>query len=502
MTAPERTALRHRRFGGAGLVFGLALIVRLVIGVSGPGGLSGNGYDQGVYYTAADALIHGRLPYRDFLLLHPPGLMLVLTPFATLGQITTDHVGFVVANGVFAVLGAVNAALVFRVSRNLALDRGPALAGGLFYAVWSGAVNAETSIRLEPLGTFAFLCGLLVLTRRAAPATRMLVTAGALFGFAGMVKIWWGVPLLVLALWQLQGPGGARRLAALAGGSAAVVIAVFGPFVVAAPGSALRMVVADQVGRHATRTSPIARLEKLTSIHTAVRGLGTSGSLVLLAVVGLLSLALAGAAWQRPAVRPLVVVALAQVAVLLLSPTYFSYYSGYPAAPFALVLAAGVATIAERPATRRVPRLLVQSSAVIAAVVLAVAAIGVGARGRAPDIGPGMAAAAASQHCVMADSPLALIDLDVLSRDLARGCPNWVDVSGRTYDLDASTGATYHPRSRNQRWQADVMRYLMSGNAVVVIRSATGLDPRDRAFIRSLPVLASAGPTTLHAVRR
>ena len=50
------------------------------------------GYDAGVYYSAADALIHGRTPYRDFLLLHPPGLMLTLTPFAAIGRLSARPV--------------------------------------------------------------------------------------------------------------------------------------------------------------------------------------------------------------------------------------------------------------------------------------------------------------------------------------------------------------------------------------------------------------------------
>ena len=39
-------------------------------------------YDDGVYYSAATALVHGQLPYRDFLLLQPPGIAVLLAPFA------------------------------------------------------------------------------------------------------------------------------------------------------------------------------------------------------------------------------------------------------------------------------------------------------------------------------------------------------------------------------------------------------------------------------------
>jgi len=75
------------------LIAGLAFALRFGIALFSNGGLGGlYGYDAGVYYGAADALIHGRVPYRDFILLHPPLLMLVLTPFAALGRIE-DHAG-------------------------------------------------------------------------------------------------------------------------------------------------------------------------------------------------------------------------------------------------------------------------------------------------------------------------------------------------------------------------------------------------------------------------
>jgi hypothetical protein len=52
----------------------IAFAVRLIPVLRG-GGLFGFGnYDDGVYYAAATGLVHGRLPYQDFLLLHPPGM--------------------------------------------------------------------------------------------------------------------------------------------------------------------------------------------------------------------------------------------------------------------------------------------------------------------------------------------------------------------------------------------------------------------------------------------
>ena len=83
------------------------------------GGLTGIlAYDDGVYYSAADGLLSGRLPYRDYLLLHPPGITLVLAPFAALGRLVgEDPVGLAAARLAFMLLGATSAVLVWAVAR-------------------------------------------------------------------------------------------------------------------------------------------------------------------------------------------------------------------------------------------------------------------------------------------------------------------------------------------------------------------------------------------------
>src|SRR4051812_19815082 len=76
------------------LVVTLAAALRLGAVLLSPGGLLGViGYDPGVYYSSAAAITFGRLPYDDYVLLHPPGLSLVLVPFALVGRLTTDHIG-------------------------------------------------------------------------------------------------------------------------------------------------------------------------------------------------------------------------------------------------------------------------------------------------------------------------------------------------------------------------------------------------------------------------
>lgn len=98
-------------------------------------GLDGlHAYDDGVYYAGAAALVAGRVPYGDFLFLHPPGILLALSPFAALGALTSDPVGLATARVASWVLGAVNAALVTRLAARYGLV--PAAVAGLLYALW------------------------------------------------------------------------------------------------------------------------------------------------------------------------------------------------------------------------------------------------------------------------------------------------------------------------------------------------------------------------------
>jgi hypothetical protein len=96
---------------------------------------------------------------------------------------------------------------------------------------------------------------------------------------------------------------------------------------------------------------------------------------------------------------------------------------------------------------------------------------------------------AATARCVQATSPMPLILLDALSRDLQNGCPQWVDVSGRTYSIDR--GQHYVDRSVNQRWQRDILAYLLAGQQYVLVDTVReGLNARTMAILRKGPVIA------------
>src|SRR6187431_2308474 len=142
-------------------VAAIAFVFRLTPVLRG-GGLFGLGnYDDGVYYAAGTAIAHGLLPYRDFLLLHPPGVPLLLTPFALVAQLTSDSYGFAAARVAWMLLGALNAVLIWRILRPIGVTA--ALFGGLCYAVFYPAVYADKSTLLEGPATTALLLAIILL---------------------------------------------------------------------------------------------------------------------------------------------------------------------------------------------------------------------------------------------------------------------------------------------------------------------------------------------------
>jgi hypothetical protein len=87
--------------------------------------------------------------------------------------------------------------------------------------------------------------------------------------------------------------------------------------------------------------------------------------------------------------------------------------------------------------------------------------------------------------------------LDVLSRDLRNGCPQWVDVSGRTYGVDRSP--TNLPRTRNQKWQRDLIHYLLAGEQYALVdEKREGLNRQTLRLLRRGPVIARSPGFVLH----
>src|SRR5438445_805594 len=137
------TALAGRTPPIVAAIAALAFAVRLLPVLRG-GGLNGIiDYDDAVYFGSAVAWLHGFIPYRDFLLLHPPGILYALSPFAALGAALGDATGFALARLAFMLLGVVNTVLVALVAGRL--GRRAAICAAALYAGW--AVGVLTRLR-------------------------------------------------------------------------------------------------------------------------------------------------------------------------------------------------------------------------------------------------------------------------------------------------------------------------------------------------------------------
>lgn len=448
------------------LVFAVAALVRVAVVVRTGGFLGYYGYDPGVYYASAGAMIHGRAPYSDsFVFLHPPLISLVLTPFAWLGHLTSDHVGFVAANIAFTLLSALNAALVVVLAERMGLSRRSAAVAGLFYALWFGAINAEFLARLEPLGNLFMIVGLYFLVTANERWPR-LAYAGAALGLAASVKAWFVVPLLIVAIWQLVRGRRPVPPVAVLGGAAVVFLVVDLPFLLISGGRMWSMVVAEQLGRNFSDVAPVTRLGDVSTIKQLSPHLSSLVLAVLLVPIGAAALWLLALAWRLPVARLMVVLAVVQGLLLGLAPSWFFFYTDFVAVPLALVVGAAMMAVPERlRAAAWSPIAYVGAMTVLICIAGSFHAV-------RPAHGlDGLSAAVAPLKCVMSDAPSGLIEVNALDRGLGNGCRNWIDVTGRTYGVDKAR-RDGQARLKNTRWQRDLRRYLLSGDAVILVRTA------------------------------
>ena len=474
----------------------LAFCVRWNLG----GRLSGlhayYGYDDGVYFASAVSFVHGLMPYDDYLLLHPPGITLALAPFALLTHWLSDSDALAVARIAFMLVGAANTVLVSRIALRWGL-RSATVAGAL-YAVSYAAANTEYLTLLEPLGTLCLLGGVALLLRSTEPAASTWWTygGGAVLGLGLVVKIWDIVPVLIVLGWLTVASG---RAAAVRAGASAVVTAsaTLLPFGIEAGRRMLRLVVLDQLGRPRGSADLATRLGGVSGVDLDARLLPAASRPVLLAVaLGVVVLA-AAIAWTSRRARLWVVMLAAQLLVLATSPSYLMHYAAYATPALVLVVAAAASTL-----TRRRSLALLGA----AAIVLGLATVPMVMHPVRPFPVGRVSALLPERGCVRTDSPGALVLLDRMSSELARGCQVPIDFSGQTYDVGSKDAhGRPVPRVRNAPWQRAAVHYLTSGSAAVLVRGAgDGFDASTRATLDHLTsfrlhgfsVLLTSSPTS------
>jgi alpha-1,2-mannosyltransferase len=498
IVSPSSNAVPRRAPGpwllvvGLTVVFCVAFAARLIPLLRG-GGLHAMGnYDDGVHYASAMGLVHGLLPYRDFLLLHPPGVPLLLTPFAALAEVLGEPDTMVLARLCWMALGALNAVLCGLVL--LPLGRLAAVLTGLMYAVYFGAVYVEHTALLEPPATTVLLLAL-VITRALGPGnglgTTRYVVAGLLLGLSPTLKIWGVLAVLVIAgglAWRRSLRHGLIVL--LSAVASCVVVCL--PFFLVAPQAMWRMVVVDQVGRRrddslqlVTRLDHILGLTLWTEQPRLHLGTALMVAVILVSLVVCL---------LRPALRLLAALFISHALLLGATPMWFLHYAGVIAAPLVLVLGGGLAVALQKAGTVR--SWLPPAVASLAAVAILVSALPL-TQHRLGRPFPGRTAATIVANlpgCVVTDFPMTLIQMNLLRRNLERGCRYVVDLGGTSYHI-GTRADRQQKRHHNEIWQAYALEYLRTGDAVVIARfsSGVGFSPETAKVVRGWPQLGRVG---------
>jgi alpha-1,2-mannosyltransferase len=214
-----------------------------------------------------------------------------------------------------------------------------------------------------------------------------------------------------------------------------------------------------------------------------------------------IALVLSVLACRRSEGRLAVVLLVGLTLMLLATPSWYLHYASLTAAPAAVTVGVGVGELMHFLATKR------RSARLAIAVLLAVAVIFLSAPltrltlgERFP--GPALAASVANTSgCVTSDDPTTLVEMNVLTRNLERGCTLSVDLAGAVYDRPSTTGSI--GRVHNLAWQKLVLTYLSSGSVVILIRfsSAPGFSKATAATVRGWPVIKRIGPYLLRHPR-
>jgi alpha-1,2-mannosyltransferase len=201
----------------------------------------------------------------------------------------------------------------------------------------------------------------------------------------------------------------------------------------------------------------------------------------------------------------------AVLTVLLHAPAFFDHYAALAAAPLLILAGAGSAALAALAVQHVRVRSPVVPLATTVAITVAItvapvtvfACVVAGLHRGSSFPGARLSQAATSSRCVTADSPAALIQMDLLSRNLARQCRVWIDVTGLTYDTAALRGPNGDPLPRrlNRPWQQALTDYLFSGSAtILLLGDGDGLAPDTARTIDHLPVLIRDSGYTLWQV--
>lgn len=317
-------------------------------------------YDDGVYMAAALRLVNGSIPYRDFVIVHPPGIVLLMAPVAFLGRFLGSDVSLALARDVTALLTAVNVVLAGVAVRHR--GRTAALIAATALACFPMAPAADSTLFLEPYLIFFCLLGLVLMFSNGRLASRRrLVLAGVAFGLAGSVKVWAG--FIVAAAVVVCVRRARQSLWPMLAGCAVGVAVPCLPFFLMAPRNFVRDVLGDQFERVVTGTAVFSWTDRLLYL-TGMTGLTvfkTPGGIAV-ALAGLFLVAVGFAFIRRkasvlPADRMILLASAGTVIAMWAPNALYAHYVYFSAAFLAMLLAVVTSLLvsgADTPNWRRV----------------------------------------------------------------------------------------------------------------------------------------------------
>jgi alpha-1,2-mannosyltransferase len=172
----------------------------------------------------------------------------------------------------------------------------------------------------------------------------------------------------------------------------------------------------------------------------------------------------------RPGLRLPVVLMAGTTILLMTTPVWFFHYTALTAAPAALLLGSAGSIVLDWLRSRKGKQAVVAASAAASLALLAVSYPLIHKKLDQPFPGESLQAAVAGESgCITTDWPTALIQMNMLSRNIERGCRFEVDLGGWSLHL-GSKALRRMPRTQNVVWQQFVLDYLRSGDATLIIR--------------------------------
>jgi hypothetical protein len=297
-------------------VTALALVIR-VFTLTRSGYLTGvTEYDDGVYLGGSIRLLQGVIPYKDFAFVQPPGILLLMTPVALLTKFTTATHAMAAAR----ILTALASTACVPLAGSLMRHRGPlvTLVTSGILAIYPDDITTAHTLILEPWMNLLLLIGACLAFRggRLAPP-RWLLWAGVAIGAATSVKLWGGLPAVVLLVICLTtGESRKRQAVSFTGGALIGFLVPVLPFAVTAPVTFVRSTLFDQAARDGSYVSRSIRLAHISGLIDFLNG---EGHLTLQA--GTHSLFASGGAAAKggtsAGVLPYIVILVAIAAVVL-----------------------------------------------------------------------------------------------------------------------------------------------------------------------------------------